>query len=261
MRSVQDRFWADGWVRKLNPLDRYLFLYLLTNEHTNWAGVYELDIGMMAYESGLDERDLERSFLPRLLPKIIYVDGWVCVPNWVKHHMSESGNMSPPQKEGVKKALERVPEQIRLKIREIEEKSIPLPNPMERVSASSLSLASSLSSSFAFAPDIVHATENEDVTPLREKKLRGSLTGFPAFWEVYPRKEDKANASVIWKELNPEEKKLATDNVRTRATSKDWIKENGKYIPLPVNYLKGKRWEDEGVVLITKTDSKYEKYD
>lgn len=100
MRSIQDRFWSDGWVRKLNPLDRYLFLYLLTNEHTNWSGVYELEIGMMAYESGIDREELERSMLPRLSPKVIYVDGWIYVPNWLKHHHSERGKLTPDQEIG-----------------------------------------------------------------------------------------------------------------------------------------------------------------
>lgn len=142
MRSIQDRFWSDLWVRKLNPLDRYLFIYLLTNEHTNWCGIYELDLGMMAYESGIDERDLERSMLPRLHPKIIYVDGWVYVPNWVKHHMSEGGNLSPQQKKGMETAWSTVPERIRLRIKAFGMEGIPSPYPMHTVSASASSFAS-----------------------------------------------------------------------------------------------------------------------
>jgi len=254
MRSVQDRFWSDGWVRKLNPLDRYLFLYLLTNEHTNWAGIYELDLSMMAFESGLDERDLERSFLPRLLPKIIYVQGWVYVPNWVKHHTSESGTLSPQQKEGVRKAMEKVPEKIRLIIKEIEEKGIPYTYPMHTVSPSSLSLSSSLSSAFT----VVQEGEEETKS---KKTNKGNLSGFPSFWEVYPRKEDKVTASAQWRLLSNEEKDWAIRDVKVRVSSKDWTKERGKYIPLAKTYLSGKRWEDEGVVIKKATDSKYAKYD
>ena len=144
MRSVQDRFWSDGWVRRLNPLDRYLFLYLITNEHTNWAGVYELEIGMMAFESGIDRTELEQSMLPRLSPKVIYMDGWVYIPNWVKHHMSEGGTLSPQQKEGMRKAKDKIPLEIRRKIDQIENEGIPYAYPMVGVSPSSLS--SSLSS-------------------------------------------------------------------------------------------------------------------
>jgi hypothetical protein len=126
IRSVQDRFWSDGWVRKLNPLDRYLFLYLLTNEHSTWCGIYELDISMLAFESGIDERDLQKSMLPKLHPKIIYVDGWVYVPNWIRHHISESGTISPQQQKGINSAFNKIPERIRLKIKEIEKNGYPI---------------------------------------------------------------------------------------------------------------------------------------
>ena len=148
MRSINDRFWADGWIRRLNPLDRYLFLYLLTNDKTTWCGVYELHLGMMAYETGLDERDLTSAFLPRLAPKAIYVDGWVYIPNWLKYHMSASGTLSPQQKKGIEATWNTVPEKIRLKIKEIEQNidtpPIPYTYPIGGVSPSSLSLSSSL---------------------------------------------------------------------------------------------------------------------
>ncbi len=116
MRSVDTRFWEDGWIRKLNALDRYMFLYFLTNTHTNWCGVYELDIAMMAFESGIDKEDLERAIFPRLVPKVIYVDGWVYIPNFGKYHNSNSKDAQ----KGFKRAFAEIPDRIRLKIKEIE---------------------------------------------------------------------------------------------------------------------------------------------
>lgn len=175
MRSVQDRFWSDGWVRKLNPLDRYLFLYLITNEHTNWCGLYELEIGMMAFESGLDERELQRSMLPRLSPKVIYIDGWVFVPNWSKHHMSESGTLSPQQKEGMRKALEKVPEQIRAKMKEAERNGIPYVYPIGGVSPSSSSLSSAFIPANAGRPQIVEVSNplEEDSDDSKSPRVSG----------------------------------------------------------------------------------------
>lgn len=254
MRSVQDRFWSDGWVRRLNPLDRYLFLYLITNEHTNWAGIYELDIGMMAFESGIDREELERSMLPRLSPKAIYVDGWVYIPNWLKHHLNERGKLTPDQEIGVQKAWEKVPVQIRNYVEVIEKGGgVPPPIPHRSVPSSF-----ALSSSLSFASASVQEVHEDEP---RVKKTRGNLTGFPAFWELYPRKADKMSAAAVWRALKPEERLLAAKDIRTRAKSKDWTKENGKYIPLAKNYLEGKRWEDEGVVLTKETDDKYAKYD
>jgi len=144
MRSVDTRFWVDNWVRKLNALDRYAFLYFLTNTHTTWCGVYELDISMAAFESGIDERDLVNTILPRLSPKIIYVDGWVYVPKWDKYHLSGNGSMSPQQKKGMEEAWKLVPIAIVAKIKDISQNQIPYVEGIGGVSASASASASTL---------------------------------------------------------------------------------------------------------------------
>lgn len=173
MRSIDSRFWSDGWVRKLNALDRYLFLYLLTNDHTTWCGVYELDIAMMAFESGIDREDLERAMLPRLSPKVIYVDGWVYVPNWMKYHLSSSGTVSPQHQKGFDSAWKAVPDRIRLKIKEIEEKGYH----MVGVSPSSSSF--SVSSIRADAPIVEVPIDQQD------KPERVSKAKYPNALEVF----------------------------------------------------------------------------
>lgn len=107
-RLINTRFWNDNWVRHINPLDRYLFLYLLTNEYTNICGIYELPISTIAYGSGLDERDLEKVMLPRLQPKVYYHEGWVIITNFVKYQRIKSESV----KEGIKKAIEQAPKSI-----------------------------------------------------------------------------------------------------------------------------------------------------
>jgi len=107
-RYINTKFWSDGWVRKLNPLDRYLFLYLLTNEHANISGIYELSLDTMSFESGIDIRDLIDSMLPRLKPKTIYCKEWVIFPNFLKHQ----NQGSPKVQEGILRELMQVPEEI-----------------------------------------------------------------------------------------------------------------------------------------------------
>jgi len=53
-RYINTKFWSDTFISELNPLDRYLFLYFLTNEHTNIAGVYELPLKTIAFETGIE---------------------------------------------------------------------------------------------------------------------------------------------------------------------------------------------------------------
>jgi hypothetical protein len=132
MRSVDTRFWIDGWVRKLNALDRYVFLYFLTNPHSSWCGVYEVDMSMVSFETGVEETELTKVILPRLAPKVRYVDGWVYIPNFEKYH----ANHSEKTQKGIENAWKVVPERIRLKLKDL--------YPIEGVSAFASASASAL---------------------------------------------------------------------------------------------------------------------
>ena len=106
---ISTRFWHDSWVRGLNALDRYLFLYFMTNDKCSFCGIYELPIEVIAFETGIDEHDLQKSMIPRLEPKVYYHQGWVCLPNFKKHHVSEKSKNS---KTGYDSALEEVPKYV-----------------------------------------------------------------------------------------------------------------------------------------------------
>ena len=97
-------------------------------------------------------------------------------------------------------------------------------------------------------------------TPM-EEKVKDNNTGFnntfnntlediypfEAFWSAYPKKKAKEAAKKAWAKLKPDESlgKTIIQAVIESAKTKDWKKENGKYIPYPATYLNGKRWEDE----------------
>lgn len=115
-RMIDTKFWSDNWVRELNPLDRYLFLYLLTNQHTNISGIYELPLDVMAFESGISERDLKGVMLKTLQPKVHYIKGWVYLKNFSKH---QSDNESV--RKGVQNAISTIPFEIMAQIKAINE--------------------------------------------------------------------------------------------------------------------------------------------
>jgi hypothetical protein len=74
---------------------------------------------------------------------------------------------------------------------------------------------------------------------------------FEEFWAAYPRKDGKKVARQRWNRLKPDEemrKKILAD-IERRKRSPEWLKENGRFIPMPATYLNQQRWEDEGVVL------------
>ncbi len=105
---VNTKFWNDNWIRKIDPLDRYLFLYLLTNEHTNISGIYELPLATLAFESGIKEKILKQTTLPKLEPKAFYLDGWIFIPNFQKHQ----SNVSEKIKKGIEIEMKKIPNHI-----------------------------------------------------------------------------------------------------------------------------------------------------
>lgn len=158
-RTINTRMWSDNWIRKLNALDRYLFIYLLTNEHVNWCGIYELEIGMMAFECGIDKEDLQKTMLPRLEPKIVYTDGWVFIKNFARYHTGGEN-----ARKGREAAFDALPERIKAKISQISEKNGLESNPLEG--------APPFASAFAFASASASTFTSEREDPSIEKSIK-----------------------------------------------------------------------------------------
>lgn len=70
---------------------------------------------------------------------------------------------------------------------------------------------------------------------------------FNRFWEIYPRKTAKKEAYKAWKKINPNNELLVKvlRAVDCQRTSRDWQREDGRYIPHASTWLNQGRWEDE----------------
>ena len=71
---------------------------------------------------------------------------------------------------------------------------------------------------------------------------------FKNFWEVYPRKQGKAQAKKRWQALGLDkiESSILADIGSRLALPQPngWLGVEMRYIPLPATYLNAKRWED-----------------
>lgn len=75
-RSVHISFWTDPKVDDdFSPEDKYFYLYLLTNPHTNLCGCYEISMKQMTRETGYNE-DTIRALINRManVHKVIEYD-------------------------------------------------------------------------------------------------------------------------------------------------------------------------------------------
>ena len=85
-RYINTRFWDDTYISSLDPIEKLLFIYFITNPLTEISGAYEIQLKRVALDTGID-RDMVQKILNRFADedRIIYRDGWIFVTNFIKH--------------------------------------------------------------------------------------------------------------------------------------------------------------------------------
>ena len=85
----------------------------------------------------------------------------------------------------------------------------------------------------------------------REKPVDHSKTivakRFDEFWDEYPRKVGKGAAERAWGKIRPTAElhgKIMAALEKAKGC-RDWVKDNGEFIPHPTTWLNQKRWEDD----------------
>lgn len=92
-RFTETDKWKDVWFRRLAPIEKLTFLYLVDN--CDNAGFLELDQEMMARFIGITELDLEGA-LKGLVRGIEGASGWVWVKNFLRHQKNDVLNPDNP---------------------------------------------------------------------------------------------------------------------------------------------------------------------
>ena len=116
LRSINTKFWDDEYVMMLQPVEKLMFLYFLTNPLTNICGVYEITMRRMIFDTRLPEEKLRKILLKfNQEKKIYYIEGWIVIRNFVKNQQ-----MNPSVKKGIQKCQIAIPEKITAKISQID---------------------------------------------------------------------------------------------------------------------------------------------
>lgn len=107
-RIVNTRFWDDAYIALLNPNEKLLFLYLLTSPLTTIAGVYELPVKRVAFDTGLPLAEIKQGFLKLERDgKILRQEDWVAIVNFIKHQ-----TLNPKVRQGIILELQRSPQTL-----------------------------------------------------------------------------------------------------------------------------------------------------
>lgn len=109
-RMVNTIFWEDNYTANLDPIEKLLFLYFLTNTSTTISGIYQITLKKVAVETGID-REMVEKLLKRFEVdnKFFYREGWLGIKNFIKHQNQES----PMVKKGIERELENCPDFIK----------------------------------------------------------------------------------------------------------------------------------------------------
>ena len=104
-RMINTKIWSDSYFSSLDLKEKLLFLYFLTNQHTNICGIYEIPLGFVASESGIGTEDVTKVIKKFSKDsKIFYKKGWIFVKNFSKHQKS-----NPSVKLGIENELKSIP--------------------------------------------------------------------------------------------------------------------------------------------------------
>lgn len=112
-RVINTRFWVDDYISNLDPIEKLLFLYFLTNPSTDICGVYEIPLKTIAVDTGLDKEMVEK-IIKRFTKdkKIVYYKGWAAIKNFIKYQ-----TLNPKVIEGVRIGLSKAPHEVLDKLR------------------------------------------------------------------------------------------------------------------------------------------------
>lgn len=238
-RKVSISFWTDPTVdEKFSPEDKYFFLYLLTNPHTNLCGCYEISYKQMKDETGYSRESIitlinrfESTYNIIRYDKTTYE---LLILNWKKYNWSNS----PKFETSIQKEMKSIKNQ---QFREF--------LLGERYC---IDTVSDQSDTVSIAPVTVTVTDTVidrplDYNPTKEtkrvRKKYEDTEDFKRFWDAYPKQKGKTEAREAFAKVDvPIDVLLSA--IETQKRSRDWIKEGGQYIPYPAKWLNKRRWED-----------------
>lgn len=109
-RYVSTSFWDDPWVCSTDPSEKLLYLYLMTGPLTNIAGVYELTIRRISFDTGFNS-EMVQKILDRFSKdgKAYHFGNYIILPSWPKH---QKWGQRAKIKQGIDNILEKLPKNV-----------------------------------------------------------------------------------------------------------------------------------------------------
>lgn len=107
-RIINDTFWTDPYIEDLDPSEKLIFIYLLSNPLCNIAWAYEIKTKRIAYETWFD-KDMVEKILTRFQKdnKIMLSWNWIILINFAKNQTN-----NPNVLKWMQRIIDSIPESI-----------------------------------------------------------------------------------------------------------------------------------------------------
>ena len=242
-RNVHLTFWSDAKVTdEFTPEDKYFYLYLLTNPHTNLSGCYEISLKQISREMGYTQESIE-GLMKRFseVHNIIIYDKnskEILLINWSKYNWTKSSKfITALEKEIESIKNERFKKFLRNKLYGIDTVSENEIYPMDTVSSTDrypmdTTVTVTVSDTVS---DSITDTDNKDKNIKKNKNTicKSDYENlFEELWKLYPSKKGKGQVSNAAKkrlfEVGKDEMIRAIERYKTELEKDDWrIPQNG----------------------------------
>ena len=253
-RSIQMTFWTDAKVvDNFTPEDRYFYLYLLTNPHTNLCGCYEISNKQMSDETGYTKEVIER-LIDRMekthdVIRFSRDTKEILILNWSKFNWTSSEKFRKP----LLKEIDSIKSADFKRFLEDTfngEDTVLIPYPYGSDTTVTVTVSNTISDSLS---DSINKPKkiNKDIEVINDKDIKIETLKdkrFNQFWTSYPRKEGKGAARKSWDKINPDAElfdKIMNAVQENINRNPQWQKQNGQFIPHPATWLNQERWDDD----------------
>ena len=267
-RNISLTFWTDSKVDDdFTPEDKYFYLYLLTNPHTNICGCYEISIKQMERETGYNVdtvmRLLNRMDKEHNVIRFSQETKEVLILNWAKYNWSTSEKL----RQAVKSVALHVKEPdfkayVFSKLDGDNPKKSDSDNINYRIQSTETDIDNSIQNTeieteidteIDTEPETeIDTVSDTDVSigyryPMDRVSKRNVSDEFEKLWSMYPRKDGKKAAKAAYESAV----KKGTTFSEVEKGIKDYIaylkRENlqPKYIKKGDTYFRGEHWTDE----------------
>lgn len=106
-RNIYTEYWQDSYITSLEPLEKYFYIYLMTNSKATQSGCYEIVENLIIFETGLTKKQVSDMIEKFVRDKKIMFNkenNEFLLLNWCKHNNFKNSKI----KIHLKKEVERI---------------------------------------------------------------------------------------------------------------------------------------------------------